>query len=327
MKRLLSFAAAATVLFAACQKTEVVYDNPDPQEIALFAVNKVATKAPVEGTAFPDVTMKAAAYLAAGDGVTTGRNYFGGADFTDTGDYWTGGQYWPISAATINFLAVAPEVTGVATTFPTTTNYASHSQTVVTGNETNQHDVMYSTARASKNAGSAPAAVNMTFKHAYSWLDFNFKKSTGAPEIVINSITVNGVACNGTLTVTVTNAGSSSDALTTSQAWSSYTPAALTVPKQTSKFELTTSFVEYEKGILLIPEKPFTSFVINYTIADQTFDYTYTPTTLTWAAGKRYVYNITMSPSLISINPTLEAWDGDSTDSNDDDNDSTVGIN
>ena len=27
MKRLLSFAAAATVLFAACQKTEVVYDS------------------------------------------------------------------------------------------------------------------------------------------------------------------------------------------------------------------------------------------------------------------------------------------------------------
>ena len=43
MKKFLVFAAAATTLFAACNKTEVVYDN-DPQEIAMFAVSNVAIR-------------------------------------------------------------------------------------------------------------------------------------------------------------------------------------------------------------------------------------------------------------------------------------------
>lgn len=326
MKRFLFFAAAATMFFAACQKTVVVYDNPDPQEISFLAVNKTATKAPVEGTAFTHGNMQVSAFLAAGDGVTTGRDYFKDVTFTGSTTF-TGGQYWPISAATLNFLAVAPEVTGVTTDF-NATNAASGSTTTVTGNETNQHDVMYSVARHSKTAGSAPTNVPMTFHHAYAWLDFTFKKSAGAPEIKINNITVNNVACNGTLTVTVTNAGSSSDPLSTTQSWGTPTPTDLNVPSPVGDFTLTTAATEYAKGILLIPEAPMTSFVISYTIADQTFEYTYTPSpAVTWQHGKRYVYNISMNPSAITIVPDVEAWDGDSVDSNVTDNDEDVVIN
>ena len=313
MKKALFFAVAATMLFAACQKTVVVYDNPDPQEISFFAVNKTATKAPVEGTAFTHGNMQVSAFLAAGDGVTTGRDYFKDVTFTGPTAF-TGGQYWPISAATLNFLAVAPEVTGVTTDF-NATNAASGSTTTVTDNLTNQHDVMYSVARKIKTAGSAPDNVSMTFHHAYAWLDFTFKKSAGAPEITINKITVNGVACDGTLTVTVSNAGSPSAVLSTVQDWDGFTPADLEVPAPTSPFELTESDVEYNKGILLIPDKSMESFVINYTIAGQTFDYTYTPSSsVLWAAGKKYIYQITMNPALITIEPEVEAWDGDPAD-------------
>lgn len=326
MKRFLFFAAAATMFFAACQKTVVVYDNPDPQEISFLAVNKTATKAPVEGTAFTHGNMQVSAFLAAGDGVTTGRDYFKDVTFAGSTAF-TGGQYWPISAATLNFLAVAPEVTGVTTDF-NATNAASGSTTTVTDNLTNQHDVMYSVARKNKTAGSAPENVSMTFHHAYAWLDFTFKKSAGAPEITINKITVNDVACDGTLTVTVSNAGSSSAVLSTVQDWDGFTPADLEVPAPTSPFNLTESDVEYNKGILLIPEKSMESFVINYTIAGQTFDYTYTPSpAVTWLPGKRYVYNISMNPSAITIVPVVEAWDGDSVNSNVTGNDEDVVIN
>lgn len=313
MKRFLFFAAAATMFFAACQKTVVVYDNPDPQEISFFAVNKTATKAPVEGTTFTHSNMTVSAFLAAGDGVTTGRDYF--KDVTFSGDTtFTGGQYWPISAATLNFLAVAPEVTGVTTDF-NSTNAASGSTTTVTNNLTNQYDVMYSVARKTKSAGSAPENVQMTFHHAYAWLDFTFKKSTDAPEIKINTITVNKVACDGTLTVTVTNADSLDAALSTTQSWGTPTEANLVVPAPASDFVLTTTPVEYNKGILLIPEAPMSSFVIKYTIAGQEFDYTYTPSSaVTWQAGKKYIYQITMNPALITIVPNVEAWDGDPAD-------------
>ena len=46
MKRFFFLAVAATAMLAACNKTEVVYNN-DPQEIAFNAVNKTAVKAPV----------------------------------------------------------------------------------------------------------------------------------------------------------------------------------------------------------------------------------------------------------------------------------------
>ena len=310
MKKFIFCAAAAIVALASCSKTQVVY-NSAPEEISFKAVTGAMTKAPVEGSNFTHSNMQVGAFLAAGDGVTVGRNYFGDVTFTGTGTF-TGGEYWPISAATLNFLAVAPEVSGVTTDF-NASNHASASTTTVTGNETNQHDVMYSVARQSKNAGGAPSNVVMTFNHAYAWLDFTFKKSAGAPNITINSITVNGVSCNGVLNVTVTNADKASGALSAAGEW---TPAAanqnLTVPAS-GTFELTESAVEYNKGILLIPEDPMTSFVINYTIDGQIFDYTYTPDSpLTWTAGKRYVYNISMNPALITIAPEVTPWTDDS---------------
>jgi hypothetical protein len=76
MKKFLFFAASAIALFASCQKTEINYQN-GPQEIALFAVNKTATKAPVANNVFlNDDNMDVVAYLSAGDGVATGGSIF-----------------------------------------------------------------------------------------------------------------------------------------------------------------------------------------------------------------------------------------------------------
>lgn len=346
MKKFLCFAAAALTLSAACQKTTVVYDNDEPQEIAVFAVNKAATKAPVEGATFPEsYKMQVAAYLAAGDGVTEGgRNYFDGVTFSKpegNATSWVGGQYWPVSAATLDFLAVAPQVESAddATPAITTTfnaeNHVSVSTTTVKNNETAQYDVMYAVGRQTKDAGTAPENVGLTFAHAYSWLDFTFRTEntgTGAPEIKINSITVNGVACNGTMTVTVTsnNQSSTSDwaegTLVATPTWNqnTYTSTNLTVPVADDyNFVLSADSddtaegnqpAEYGKGLLLIPESPMTSFVIDYTITigqnAQNFTYTYTPgSALTWDAGKKYTYEITMTLSEIEVDPIVTEWD------------------
>jgi len=339
MKKFLCFAAAALTLFAACQKTTVVYDNDEPQEIAVFAVNKAATKAPVEGETFPEsYKMQVAAYLAAGDGVTAGRNYFDGVTFSQGTDSWVGGQYWPISAATLDFLAVAPQVESADDAAPAITtvfnaeNHVSVSTTTVKNNETAQYDVMYAVGRQTKVAGTAPENVGLTFAHAYSWLDFTFRTEntgTGAPEIKINSITVNGVACNGTMTVTVTSKDASDNinwatgTLSATSAWPNPTPASLTVPVEDNyEFVLTADSdastagnqpAEYGKGLLLIPESPMSSFVIDYTITigqnAQDFTYTYTPDSpLTWEAGKKYTYNIVITLSEIMVTPSVTEW-------------------
>lgn len=368
MKKVLCFAAAAMTLFAACQKTTVVYDNSEPQEIAVFAVNKTATKAPVEGAEFPSTyAMQVASYLAAGDDVEPG-NYFDGTTFSKGASYWAGGKYWPVSAATLNFLAVAPQVKAVATAGETTTatvvttfgtpatapaegdgtsaanNFIGKSTTVVANNEARQYDVMYAVSRATKLAGFKPTQVGMEFKHAYSWLDFKFKTGnttgTNAPTITINKVTVNNVATDGTLTVSVTNGTSDAESMSTTQAWSAYTAKNIEVPvpvaeTQTSSvaetaFTLTSTSTEYKKGLLLIPESPMTSFVIDYTVTvggdSHKFTYTHKTSTttgtsnLTWAAGKKYTYEITMTLSEIEVSPTVSTWEDYDADEDKDDN-------
>lgn len=310
MKKVLCFAAMAMAIFASCQKTEIVGNNDGPQEISFLAINKVPTKAPVEGTTFPENwKMNVSAYLAKVDGSITGaRDYFNGTNFTNATPYWTGGQYWPLSDAILNFHAVAPVETGVSTTFADP-EHVSKSVTTVTSNETNQYDVMYAVGRGTKT-GNNTNPVGMAFKHAYCWIDFHF---SGSNIITINNITVNGVSCDGTLTVNVGNPTSDTEALTTTAAWTGFTSQNIYVNSD-GTFTLSATKTQYNKGILLIPEDPMSSFIIDYTMDGQNLTYTYTlDPAPSWEAGKRYIYNISMSPTAISINPTVEGWDGNDT--------------
>ena len=240
MKRLLSFAAAAaTVLFAACQKTEVVYDNPDPQEIALFAVNKVATKAPVSGTLYPvDYDMQVAAYLSAG-GISAG-DYFDNTTFTkkDAGSTWAGGKYWPLTSSTLNFLAVTnPKTVGDYTGTVSTvqfgessgspavySNFAKKAVVTLTDNQTtaskfNQFDLMFAAGLQSNvittSGSSTYNNVGLQFTHALSWINFAVNKNDVAAKITVNSIRLNGASYGGTLTLTNANYSSPTTSVTT----------------------------------------------------------------------------------------------------------------
>lgn len=339
MKKVLCFAAMAMAIFASCQKTEIVGNNDGPQEIGIFAINKTPTKAPVEKTEFPtEYGMAVSAYLAKVDGGISGvRNYFTNCPFTyaDATATWTGNQYWPLSDAVMNFHAIAPVVENViTTTFTNTTNCAETSVTEVKNNETSQYDVMYAVARGTKENNTS-TAVDMKFKHAYCWLDFNFNTSADAPTITINSITVNNVACNGELTVSATNMGSALDGEPVS-AKASWKATATNINVPASTLTLSTTPTEFEKGILLIPssDTKMTSFVINYTMGTQTLNYTYTaPSDMNWEEGKRYIYNISMLPTKISISPSVQGWDGDNegnqtnNEGNQTNNDSSLSLN
>lgn len=241
MKKVLCFAAAALTLFAACQKTTIVYDNDEPQEIAVFAVNKSATKAPVSSVAFPeDYDMMVASYLASGtEDVTEPGDYFDGTLFTadDEGTAWKGNKYWPMSDATLNFLAIAqqPSIDSPYTGDVSEVTFGNNSavyvkQAVVTfeGNQTseenyNQFDLMYAAGSQSHTEGGIYSDVPMTFTHALSWIKFTVAttlKNEDADDetfsMTVNSIRLSGANYGGTLTV------STEEALTTGLATSNY---------------------------------------------------------------------------------------------------------
>lgn len=320
MKKIFLLAASAMMILAGCNKVENVYEG-EAQEIAFFSVNKVATKTAggISTAIFPtDFPMQVSSYLVAGDGVATASLYFDETKFSNVSNTntWTGGKYWPVSGATLNFFAVAPELNGVATTFN-----ADQSTTTVTSNQSNQYDIMYAVGQGSKTAGTTPGNVTMAFKHALSWINFEFLTTTGngMPTITINSVTLNGVKYNGTLTVTNNNYNTTTMPVATAQ-WT--TPgddvSAIVVPETNNPnipLELNGTATVFGDGLLILPGtgNANSNFVINYTMqvggdAAQNFTYTYSLEGQTWAMNSKYTYKITISPQQIVVAPTVDIW-------------------
>lgn len=285
----------------------------------MFAVNKSATKVPVggavEGATFPtDYNMMVAAYLAAGD--ATPGVYFTDKVFSKNGNEatWTGGQYWPVSAATLNFVAIAPETEDEdqVTTKISKIGETGVATVTIANNETNLYDVMYAVGQSVKTAGQQPEKVDMVFKHALSWVYFNFKTTNNANDVTIkiNSVKINNAACNGTLTVTSAKYTTTEDQ-EASTSWSNKQIDDIAVPG--AGIELTENYQSFGDGLLVVPDVQATDFVINYTITqssdqvEHTFDYTY-PLTSAWDAAKKYTYAVTITLSKIEINPSVEDW-------------------
>lgn len=350
MKKTFFFAAAATMMMAACQKTEVVYDNPNPQEISLFAVNKVATKAPVDGATFlTDDNMDVVAYLAAGDGVTPNTFFtetrFAYHQLENTKNVWKGGRYWPISGATLNFLAVTNKggnVDGhVENEFTTSQTAQSVKSTLKYNEQAAQTDLMFAAGQGVHEADGTYKPVDLVFHHALSWIDFTVKttNTSGAngavaasdPKIAINSITLNDVSVNGELNISNPNFAALSTATgegvcnttnlkvkTTN--WTSATTVDVVVDKNgivtapATSLGLTGHPANFggANGVLLVPGAQ-TSFTINYTITQtdgtaNTFNYTH-KLAGDWVMGKKYTYNVSITLTEIKVAPTVDNWD------------------
>ncbi|MBR5301042.1 MAG: fimbrillin family protein [Bacteroidales bacterium] len=350
MKRFFFLAAAATAMLAACNKTEIVPAD-QPQEISFVAVNKVATKTPVDGTAFRDTdNMAVAAYIVDGainaGGTNAPANFFDYTLFSKSGELtWSGNpaRYWPLNTATINFLAVTEVGGGVDKTKSidfNDINYASAATVVLDGNDVyNQSDLMFAAGQGTHNQGYAYTAVPMIFKHALSWI--NFKVATNTPAagetsgctITINSITLNNAVYKGTLSLESANAAKISPAPSTggvAATWEKGAPtAAVKVPNAggsdaADAVTLTSTPQLFGNGLLVVPDGYADSFTINYTLTQNggpanTYNYTYTLNEgVKWSMAKKYFYNITITLSEILIAPSVEDWIDD---------DRTVSIN
>ena len=331
MKRFFFLAVAATMTFAACSKTEVV-PTGDAQEISFTAVNKVATKVPVDGTAFKEGDdMHVAAYIVAGS--ETDGNFFGSTHFTKKvgADYWTGNpaRYWPLTSSKINFLAVTGTGGGASNSTTTFTgSYASGATVTLNDNSAfNQNDLMFAAGQGTHTQGGAYVAVPMVFKHALSWVKFIVcKKDAAGYDIVVNSIKLNGASYQGTLTLTNEqfDEETAQETDNVEAVWSDTTPKdGVLVPNvagSDAAERLTLSYSssgfatsEFGNGLLVVPGYA-TSFTINYTLTQDggvanTFDYTYTlPAEGEWKMAKAYLYYISFDLNEIEIKPEVKDW-------------------
>ena len=331
MKRFFFLTVAATALFAACNKTEIV-PTGEAQEISFVAVNKVATKVPVDGDTFlTGDNMDVVAYLAAGDGATAGT-YFTETLFTNVSGTttWAGQRYWPLSDATINFLAVTNIGGGVASHVENTFNSITPASEVVSvlkeNNDATQTDLMFAAGQGTHQQGAAYTNVSMVFKHALSWINFKVRTGNGLtaadPKIAINSITLNNVPVNGTLTVTNGNYATTGAECVTENLGATWSftervnmkliESGIVTDAYADDLLLTNAYKEFGgNGVLVIPSDQ-TSFTINYTITQpdgtpNTFNYTYNLAD-DWTMAKKYVYHITMTLTEILIEPSVASW-------------------
>ena len=237
MKKLFLLVPVAALVMTACtsESTESVGATAQqPKEISFAPLAQNPTRAAVHGNVMPEQPIYVAAYQAATATGTVGnyfaetqflKNYKGGSASASDG-VWGGvtPRYYPLGAATINFLAVTGNngtkdinTTDANVTFDAT-NYASAVQVKYSTTESysaaDQVDIMYATGQGvvsqSGNgltfAGGGTTStenVAMTFNHAFALLNFQVKAAAGSEGLIeVNSIQVNNAAFTGTLDIT-----------------------------------------------------------------------------------------------------------------------------
>ena len=311
-KNLLIAIAAAAVACIACNKTEVATVESDAP-ITVGVYNGVMTKAPISGTTMPTSRQIIfSTYYNAVEG--TSANYFQNILFTySTGTIWTTKKYWPLTG-TLDFLGYTMDNNSRVSGVSWGTNTAASVTMTLADNNANQDDLLVGGASALTAASNA-----VVFKHAQALLTFNAKCSVAYNATTNLGITINDIKVNSSYhagTVACTRTGGN-----IAFAWSNYSAQSnKSLPGMTATNLTTTMSAIGGTPGLMLPGQPQTSITIYYTIhngkdsggnnVNNNLQYTFPAPSpsKTWDPGKKYVYNIDMTLTEITISATVTDW-------------------
>jgi hypothetical protein len=312
MKKLFVFMSVTALALVSCVKTQVVYTgNPESREIAFSPLAQNATKAGAS-TATSGFPTDSSFYLAAYVAGNPGYDHFDKTVFSYNSGTWKGGQYWPIDEVTLNFLAITKQGNAPTVNFgtgETPANFVSQVVAVLSNNKPkndSQHDLMFAYNRSStKNS-----PVTLEFKHALAWVYFTARSNAGSA-ITITGITLNGAKYSGTATIALSNYSSPSETLSHTLTWGPLGSAENVAVPGISSQVLTTSAADCGDGLMVVPDPTndsFTSFTVNYTMNGHAYSKVVTPDSKTLTYGHKYVYDIEISLSEISVTATVSDW-------------------
>ena len=290
MKRFFILASAAIVALASCAKTEVVH-NGEQQEIAFKAVTGSVTKSEQSGTLTETMGVFAV--------VHGGSSDFDNVSFSKdaTENYWTGTEgemYWPVNHK-LDFVVYSPFVNG--------SEFTANKLTVATDNSANveldnQIDYLYGAEYYDDtDAGydKDTEYVPVTLKHAQAKVTVSFDIAN----VTVTNVKLTAPVLQGSFVVDYSSTTPSID----------WTPGSAN-----SAVELIASTDIDEEASLLVVPKTKTNITFNYQIkgSDVSLPYEINVTD-TWAAGKHYTYNVSITPKEIKFTPTVAVWDEDVT--------------
>lgn len=208
--------------------------------------------------------------------------------------------YWPMGG-TLDFLGYSAneQLTGTKCIW----NEANAASQLILSisEEQSQDDILYA-GNFANNTPDAPVA--MVFQHTQAWIEFKLQASA-SDLIEIMDIKLEDIFQKGELTI---NGGA-----TPSHSWNfaSYRAADVVVDDNynvygsgdmSNSLPATASYLD-----MLIPAQPQTSILITYRLAGQSnvLQYRYEFPSATWAAGKKYIYQITFNPQEIIVTPSV----------------------
>lgn len=206
MKKLV-IAALAFGAMAACTKSNVQFEQPG--EISFQPVAQKATKAAVDGTAYPtDVAynFNVWAWWGAQDAGTTLANFNGTTPYIAEGTFvhrndnsWGGSTpyYWPTTGSLVfaGYSPASAKVEGTTFEYNLSTKTFSVTDYVQSNNIANANDLMWFDVTDQSYDNNGDAGVPVEFHHALSWLTFKFnlKEPTTANMWTITDVKLNGI--------------------------------------------------------------------------------------------------------------------------------------
>lgn len=303
MKRVLIYAAAAIVALASCSKTHVVYKDA-PEEIGFKAVTGVMTKDPTNLETDKELGVFAHLY----DNDTDGIEYFGNTQFLYDSDSWKAQKYWPVSNSLI-FTVYSPyNDTESAVSWNATTKTLSF-ESVNNSAFGNQTDFLYGTTRP--HGSASENSVSVALGHALAKITINVSATAS------NVVNLEGLSIDQTRHDETCSVNYSSNTPTVS-----WTTNEVVTSKSEPLISTTTSLTSTptSKDYLVVPENlDQQTITLKYKLHGSNQELTYTtavkagetPNQLgeTWAAGKNYIYNISIGPKEIKFSPTVTEWD------------------
>lgn len=309
MKRFFILASAAIVALASCAKTEVRYDNAEPQEIAFKQISNPHTKANESLEEWKDASLGVYAY------VTDGAAYITNAKFTEsqTDKIWTGVDatngnskpyYWPVQG-TLDLYVYAPYGTFTLNNDKKFTYTLTNSDYAATPDNSkhdyNCADLMY--GGEVYTSGKIDNALNVQLKHALSKVVINAKATTQSV-VTIKNLTLKEVQKTETCTVTYEDGNVTAN-------WTSTSSAKLDLVVRNEDLLLTGSLQSVGYDFLVIPAAA-SSLAITYTLTNGENDLTASlDLQETWLPGKKYIYDLTFDVKEIKLTPVVVDWEDD----------------
>lgn len=327
MKKLV-LAVLAIGAMAACTKSNVQYEQPG--EISLQPVTQKATKAAVDGTYYPTGTaynFNVWAWWAdknagtALDEFTSTTDYIAEGTFTARNNVSWGGvtpYYWPTKGSLV-FAGYSPASAvgtfnySLETKAFTVTNYVQSSNIAET------KDLMWFDVTDVSHNQNGTSGVPVTFKHALSWLTFDFVLNSDITthKWEITEVELQPVSTKASFFATKSDANVGT--------WSSFAgdkSSMRVYKKPTGSSEvlyLSTTAKRYEdaeNGVVVIPQS-CVNLLVKYNLTASTGKVISQEVELalnagadgnSWLPGKHYVYSIVFGANEILVSPQIADW-------------------